>query len=215
MRSSRGSEKSASLARVLLGCTRFLLLLGLTAGCFAQNQIYYPEKEMHVPGLASVTAKSVHSADVMMASLEMVFHDSEVCCGKDSALEDSLQYVDPKSLKDAAGKLQGRHVLSDGRVTTVTAEYLTPDQAVAGHLIAMMRAGHAALMEWNGRVYVVDGLTYTESVDQDSGSIMYIVHKFLLEDARYEDEKRTVVFDRTTEDISKVQGVLFLGAKTE
>jgi hypothetical protein len=46
-----------------------------------------------------------------------------------------LQSSDPKSLKDSAGKLQGRHLLSDGRPLMVTVEYLTPDQINAGHLI--------------------------------------------------------------------------------
>jgi hypothetical protein len=198
---------------------KLTLMLCFVAGCFAHGQTYYPEKEVHV-NLPAVTARSVHSADVLAASLEMVFHDKVVCCGRDSALEDALQYVDAKSLKDVSSKLQGRHVLSDGRATTVTAEYLTPDQVGAGHMIAMMQAGHAALMQWNGRVYVVDGLTYAESVSAPSdqgggGELVYVVHKFLLEDPRYGDEKRAVVFDRTTEDISKVQGLLFLQATTE
>jgi len=38
---------------------------------------------------------------------------------------------------------------------------------------------------------------------------MYI-HKFLLWDTRFSDSRRTVVFDRETEDPGKVQGLLFL-----
>jgi hypothetical protein len=144
--------------------------------------------------------------------LEIIFNDKEVCCGKNSALEDSVQSSDPKSLKDIASKLQGRHLLSDGRPITVTTEYLTPDQVNAGHLIYMIAANHAPLMMWNSHLYVVYGVTYVETVDNSDGSIAYAVHKFLLQDVRFSDSRRSVSFDRLTEDPTKVQGVLFLQA---
>jgi hypothetical protein len=148
---------------------------------------------------------------VLAASLEIVFKDKEVCCGKDSALEDSVQSADPKSLKDIASKLQGRHLLSDGRPIMVTAEYLTPDQVSAGHLIYMLAANHAPLMLWNLRLYVVDGASYVETIDPDGG-VYYVTHKFFLQDTRFSDSRREVSFDRVTEDASKVQGLLFLRA---
>jgi hypothetical protein len=136
----------------------------------------------------------------------------EVCCGKNSALENSVESSDAKSLKDIASKLQGRHLLSDGRPIMVTAEYLTPDQVNAGHLIYMLTEKHAPLMMWNSHLYVAEGVTYVETVDNSNGAVAYAIHKFLLQDARFSDSRREVFFDRVTEDASKVQGLLFLQA---
>ena len=86
--------------------------------------------------------------------------------------------ADPKSLKDIASKLQGRHILSDGRPIMVAAEFLTPDQVNAGHLMYVIREKHAPLMESNSRVYVVYGVTYV-AVDDSSGvGIAYTIQKF-------------------------------------
>jgi hypothetical protein len=183
----------------------------LALGCLAHGQASYPEQEIHIHDLPALTAQSTHAFDVLAASLEIVFNDKEVCCGKNSALEDSIQSADPKSLKDIAGKLQGRHLLSDGRAITVTAEYLTPDQVTAGHLIYMLAANHAPLILWNLHLYVVDGVSYVESIDPDGG-VSYVTHKFFLQDTRFSDSRRGVSFDRVTEDASKVQGLLFLRA---
>jgi hypothetical protein len=184
----------------------------LASGGFSFGQVAYPEQEVRVHDLPAVTAKSPHAGDVLAASLEMLFRDKEVCCGKDSALDDSLQRVDPKSLKDIGDRLQGRHLLSDGRPIVVTVEYLTPDKVEAGHVIAMMTTQRAALMMWNSHLYVVEGVTYVETLDSTTGSDSRAVHKFLLQDARYSDSRREVSFDRLTEDLSKVQGLLFVQA---
>ena len=176
------------------------------------QQVAYPEQEVRVQDLPSLTARSPHAADVLATSLEILFNDKEVCCRKNSALEDSIESADPKSLKDIASKLQGRHLLSDGRAIMVTTEFLTPDQVSAGHLIAMIRNQHASLMMWNSRVYVLEGVTYVGTVDYSTNETAYAVHKFVLQDVRFSDSRRAVTFDRLTEDASKVQGVLFVEA---
>jgi hypothetical protein len=58
----------------------------------------------------------------------------------------------------------------------VTAEYLTPDQVNASHLIYMLAANHAPLMMWDSHLYVVDGLKYADNVDSD-GRVFYVTHK--------------------------------------
>jgi hypothetical protein len=189
---------------------------GVVASCLAvgwtYGQVAYPEQEVRVPNLPALTARSPHAADVLATSLEILFNDKEVCCGKDSALEDSLESADPKSLKDIGGKLQGRHLLNDGRAMTVTTEFLTPDQVNAGHLITMIRNPRAALMEWNNHLYVVYGVTYVGTVDYSTNETAYAVHKFLLQDVRFSDSRRAVSFDRLAEDAGKVQGLLFVQA---
>ena len=88
----------------------------LASACFASAQVAYPEQELRINDLPALTARSTHSSDALATSLEIIFNNKEICCGKDSALEDSVQSADPKSLKDIATKLQGRHLLSDGDV---------------------------------------------------------------------------------------------------
>jgi len=177
-----------------------------------QGQTTNPEQEVRLQDLPSLTARSVHAADVLAASLEIVFNHKQICCGKNSALEDSVERSDPKSLKDIADRMKGRHLLSDGRPITVTTEYLTPDQVNAGHLILMLTQKHAPLMMWNSHLYVVSGVSYVETVDSSNTAVGYAIHKFFLQDARFSDSRRAVIFDRLTEDAGKVEGLLFLQA---
>ncbi|MGA9545943.1 MAG: hypothetical protein WBQ85_20375 [Candidatus Sulfotelmatobacter sp.] len=205
------SDKTARSGFIFAISCVVALCPSLCCLAYAQ-QVAYPEQEVRVSDLPPLTARSPHAAEVLATALEILFNDKEVCCGKNSALEDSLESADPKSLKDIASKLQGKHLLSDGRAIMVTTEYLTPDQVNAGHLIAMIRNQRPALMIWNSLVYVLYGVTYVGTVDYSSNETAYAVHKFLLQDVRFSDSRRAVTFDRLTEDATKVQGLLFVEA---
>ena len=52
-------------------------------------------------------ARSHDQTDVHLTSLATVIHDREICCGKDSALEDSAEAAAPKSLQQIAAKMAG------------------------------------------------------------------------------------------------------------
>ena len=185
-------------------------------GC-AHGQVLYQDQVLEVRDLPSLMARSPHRADVILTSLDTIFHDREVCCGKDSALEDSAGAADPKSLKDVASKLQGRHLLGDGRPIMVTATYSTTDAVNSGMLITWFQNQHAALMRWNGHTYVVRGIVYIwiENGTAESTQTSTVVLKFLLWDTRYSDSRREVVFNRDTDDLSKVEGFLFVDAKPQ
>jgi hypothetical protein len=87
------------------------------------------------------------------ASLETIIDDRSVCCGKDSALEHSLQRTDPMGVKEVAAKLQGRHLLSDGRAIEITAEYVDRSAVDSFKLISTLQHQQAAPpMEWNPHV---------------------------------------------------------------
>lgn len=172
------------------------------------SQIVSGDKEISAHGVAPVKARSTDALDVLKASLEMVLQDKDVCCGKDSALEDTLERVDPHSLQDIANKIQGRHLLSDGRPIKVSVEYLSPDQINAGHMLLMLGHNHVVLIAWDSHVYLLDGMTYVESADSD-GNITYVIHTFSMQDPRYEGARRRVIFDRTKQDPAKIQGMLF------
>lgn len=205
--------RSTPRSSFLLAAT-FILAGGLAVCGHAQGQVLNQDQEIFVHNLPSLTAHSQDPSDILLASLETAFHDQDVCCGKNSALQDSALAADPKSLKDIAEKLEGRHLLSDGRPIKVTAEYVESDAISGGPLIAMVLNEHAALIQWNSHLYVLHGIVYrwTESGDPTSGSMtrMTVIHKLLLWDVRFSDSRRDVVFDRTTDDLSKMRGLLFL-----
>lgn len=194
------------------GWSRAPVLVVLAIAFFPHSsaQVLYQDQEIEVHDLPTLTARSHDPADVLVASLDTVFHDREICCGRDSALEDAVAAADPKSLKDIAAKIGGRHLLSDGRPITIQATYLAPENVRSADPLAnMMQDHHAPLILWNSHLYVVDGMDYRRTADENGGIMVYI-HKLLLWDTRYSDSRRNVVFDRTTEDPATVQGLLFL-----
>ncbi len=203
-----------------LRCCRFgfwvtanSLGLCLALGGFASGQILNEDNEIQVHDLPSLMARTPHSSSVLLSSLDTVFHDHDVCCGRDSALGESAEAADPHSLKDVASKLDGRHLLGDGRPIKVNAKYVNTDAMNSGEIITTIANQHAPLMEWNSHIYVVRGVVFfwTAYGGGDQGyTPVTVIRKFLLWDARYSDSRREVVFDRETEDLNTVQGLLFL-----
>lgn len=187
-----------------------LMVSCLAYGQSNQSDQNRPNQEVRVTGLRTLVARSHEPSDVLLTSLDTIIHERSVCCGKDSALEDSAQRADPASLKDIAAKLQGRHLLSDGRPIMITAEYLEPSAIGPSMLIATLRDKHALLLEWNSRFYVCYGVTYWEYYDADSGGEVDTISTLLLLDTRYADARREAVFSRATDDWSKVQGMLWV-----
>lgn len=203
--------KPRCFGSALLVLGRCVVVSCLAVGCFAYGQVYYPNQEVRIGDLPALTAKSRNASDVLAASVEIIFRDKEVCCGKNSALEDSVQSADPMSLKDVGNKLQGRHLLSDGRPIMVTAEYVPAASVNSGGLIFALTEKRAPLMEWNSHLYVVYGMIYNTTYSPEGGRMDSIL-KILLLDARFSDERRKVSFDRQTDDWGKVQGLLMLKA---
>lgn len=191
---------------VLVSCG-VLACLVLCSPSYGQ---YYPDQSLEIHNLPSLTSRTHDPTDVLLTSLDTILHDRDLCCGKDSALVDSAQAADPKSLKEIAGKLGGRHLLGDGRPIRIETEFLTPDQVVAGHLVTELVLNRAPLMMWNSHLYVVHGIIFASSVDYSTGITAYVIQKFLLWDVRYSDARREVAYDREKEDPAKVQGILFV-----
>jgi hypothetical protein len=192
------AEKVAAVCFGLAWCS---------VACVAQVQTYPSIEEVRVSGLPSLMARSHDPSDVLLTSLDTILHDRGVCCGKDSALVDSAEKADPSSLKDVAAKLQGRQLLSDGRPIMVTTQFMELDAVNSGLLITTLHEKHAMLFEWNSHLYVCYGISYRRDVDYASGAETDTVLKFLLLDTRYSDSRRQTVFDRATDDSSKVQGL--------
>lgn len=73
---------------IIKGLSRCILASWLSVCCFGQT--YYPSQEVRINDLPSLTAKSRNPSDVLASAVEIILHDRKACCGKDSALEDSV-----------------------------------------------------------------------------------------------------------------------------
>jgi len=186
----------------------------LALSCLAQDQptdtcyLYLANEEARVTNLPSLTAPSKDTSAVMATAVEMVLHDKNLCCGKDSILEDSV-LSEPRSLKELGTKLQGRHTLSDGHALVVSADYFPQGSINAGSVIGALQDQRAPLLEWKSHVYVVYGAVFAETRCQ-SGARQYSIVKLLLQDPRFSDQRREAVFNRAADDLAKVQGLLTL-----
>ena len=206
--------KVRSLYSVLAGLVALWGLSGIgTNPVF--GQVFDKDLETRVDTLPTLVARSKDPMDVLLTALAIVFRDKEICCEKDSALGDQVRTADPKSLQDVASKLNGRHLLSDGRPFMVTADYMAPEAMNSGTLISMMTAQRAGLMQWNAHLYVVDGVIYRWIIigDDPPSAPMTVIHKFLLRDPRFTDQRQKVEFNRSSDDITKIGGLLFVQTK--
>jgi hypothetical protein len=204
------SVRRSVFLTVTLTATMSVAILSLALNGSARGQHTYNPDGVRVSDLPKLMARTSEPSDVLMTSLDTIVHDREVCCGKDSALEDGVQRADPASLPDIAAKLQGRHLLSDGRPIIVTAQYVAPEAINASLLIETLLQKHAMLMMWKSHLYVLYGVNYVEDYDRETGRGTDNVTKLLLIDTRYSDARRSLEFDRQTDDWSKVQGVVWV-----
>jgi hypothetical protein len=177
---------------------------------FARGQVLDQDQEIDIHDLPALTARSHDPSDVLRSSLAIAFHDKEICCGKDSALEDAVAAADPDSWKDIAAKLAGRHLLSDGRPIRVTAEYFGPEAMGAPQLIRTILDNHPLLIKWSSHFYVVRGIVYRWIGDESSMTTTLV--KLLLVDPRYSDSRREVAFTRGSDDPAKIEGFLLVTA---
>lgn len=191
---------------------RGLLLCLIVSALFGQDvSPGYPtvqaNQEIRVADLPRLTARTRERSDVLLTSLDIIFHNHEICCGRDSALEDSAQRADPRSIKDIVAKVQGRHLLGDGRPITVNVTDMMPYSPNPTAIVDALAKNQAMLLMWNSRLYVLVGVLYDESYYRD-GTRTDTINKFYLLDTRYSDGRREVTFTRTKDDWNDVQGLL-------
>jgi hypothetical protein len=195
----------------------FALASCLAHGQENRNSVFLANQEVRVTNLPSLTAPSTHRSAVLATALEIILHDQAVCCGKDSALEDAVLYStlsDPVSLKELSTRLQGRHTLSDGRAIVMTSEYVPQSSISPGLIVATLRDQHALLIEWKSHLYVLYSATFDETRDLGSGERDYAIRKLFLLDPRFSDQRRETEFNRETDDLGAVQGLLTVKAVT-
>ena len=162
-------------------------------------------QQVRVPDLPLLTAPSDQAATVLATALEITLHNRTICCAKGSALEDVF-LSDPQSLKDLGSTLQGGGGWSD-HPPILHVEYLAPQALENGLVLAALLSHRASLIQWKSHFYIVNGVAFDETV-YSSGRRQYAIHKFLLWDPRFSDERREREFQIGTDDWEKVQGVL-------
>lgn len=189
------------------------LMLCLLSIAYSQESTPYPtiqpNQEVRVPNLRTLRARTTDRSDVLLTSLDIILHDHEICCGRDSALEDSAGAADPRSMRDIISKLQGRHLLADGRPITVSVVDLAPSAHNPIAIIDTLRDKKALLFMWNSRLYVLYGALFDEAL-YVSGGRTETINKLFLLDPRYSDSRREVSFDRSSDDWDKVDGLLLV-----
>ena len=196
------------------------LLLCLVVSALYGQEVYsnyptiHPNQEIRVSDLPRLKARTRDRSDVLLTSLDIIFHNHEICCGRDSALEDSAQQADPRSMKDIVAKLQGRHLLGDGRPITVNVTDMMPYSPNPTAIVDALAKKQALLLMWNSRLYVMAGVLYDESYYQD-GTTTDTINKFYLLDTRYSDGRREVTFTRLKDDWNDVQGLLLFSFSTQ
>ena len=170
-------------------------------------------KEMQVSNMHFVSAGFSHPIAELSAALETMLANPDICCGKKSSLVDVVAACESCSLRELGTKLAGRHVLPDGRPFLVSADYepkstTGPADPVVPKILLSIHAQHPLLLRLDSHLYVIYGVTYTEAVPADNqGAGLDTIEKLqLFEPAT----GKSMVFDRTKDDWSKVEGVLTL-----
>jgi len=173
----------------------------ISSGWFLNNQ------EVRVANLPLLTAPSAEPSAVLATALETILPDRDVCCGKDSGLEDAVLSA-PSSLKELSAKLQGRHVLGDGLSIVVRAWYFPKSSLDPNLTITTLKNQQPMLLKWKSHIYVLYGATYDETRYYNGGSV-FVIHKLWLLDPRYSDRRRETELN-ATDDWTKIQGILAL-----
>jgi hypothetical protein len=190
-------------------------LLSLVSLAYGQDvppssPVVKPNQEIRVAHLPRLAARSPDPSYVLLTSLDIIFHDHAICCARDSALGDSAAAADPGSVKDIIAKLQGRHLLSDGRPLMISVLDLAP-QATRnpGTVVNALSNKRPMLLMWNSHLYVLYGALFDEAQYAD-GTLADSINQLFLLDPRYSDSRREVSFTRDKDDWNQVEGLLLL-----
>lgn len=191
------------MSKLRVACILFLLV----AASFGQSS-----QSARVSGLHFQIAHSPDEA--MSAAVATILSDPEVCCGRGSSLEDLTNFIN-RDLQQTAAKLQGRHVLPDGRPYILGARFYATrpsDGSIpAGSvLLSTLQSNHPLLMIWKHELYVAYGANYSEQVvqDPDGGSVIRdTVERLQLFDPV---SGHHVSFDPSKDNWDQVEGVVTL-----
>jgi hypothetical protein len=195
-----------------------LLFITIVSCCLDANSqenglgpyVFLPNQEVRVVALPSAVAASPSEADVLTANVATAMLERDVCCGRNSALEDRIPSAKGLSLRELGEKLRGKAYLDDGSPILVADQYWSGASIRADDIISSLMAQHPLLMNWNDQPYVLYGAVFDEYRYYESGYRVHVIRTLLLVDTRFSDRRRYVSFNRQTDDWGKVTGVLAL-----
>src|SRR5450631_2871925 len=172
------------MTNLIFRCLALLCMVSLLA--LAQdvppppNRVFLRNQVVFVTNLPVLKAPSDDASAVLATALETVLHDKDLCCGKDSSLGDAV--LSAASLKELSAKLEGKHVLGDGRSIMVHAEYFPQIPALARPIVKTLMDQQSMLLEWNSRVYVLYGANFDEIRQYNPDDWIFTILKFSLFD---------------------------------
>jgi hypothetical protein len=200
------------VAKIVFSCSALVCAAPLSA--FAQEvpsqptRAFLPNQAVVVANLPLLKAPSAERPAVVATALETMLRDKEVCCGKNSALENAV--LSAGSLKELSANLQGRHVLGDGRPVMVRTEYFPQSSTSARLIVKTLMDQQPMLLEWKSRVYVLYGANFDEIRQYNPDDWLFTIHKLLLLDVRFSDQQREIEFNNPSDDWKIIQGLMTL-----
>ena len=191
--------------------TLLLLVFSCSVNANGQSEgegyVFHANQELRVAPLPTVVADSTSESAVLAASVATAVMERDVCCGRNSALED--QVGTKLSLRALGERLRGKHYLDNGSPILVADQYWSGASVNAENIIGSLMAQRPLLMDWNGHLYVLYGAVF-DDYRYYSGADVHVIHTLLLVDTRFSDDRRYVTFNRQTDDWGKVTGLLAL-----
>jgi len=191
--------------------TLLLLVFSCSVNANGQSEgegyVFHANQELRVAPLPTVVADSTSESAVLAASVATAVMERDVCCGRNSALED--QVGTKLSLRALGERLRGKHYLDNGSPILVADQYWSGASVNAENIIGSLMAQRPLLMDWNGHLYVLYGAVF-DDYRYYSGADVHVIHTLLLVDTRFSDDRRYVTFNRQTDDWGKVAGLLAL-----
>jgi hypothetical protein len=176
------------------------------------SYVFHPNQEVRVAALPSVVAASTSESATLAASVATAVMERDVCCDRNSALEDQVASSGKLSLKDLGEKLRGKYYLSSGLPILVDEQYWPAASVNPEGIIGSLMAQRPLLMLWNDRLYVMYGAIFDE-YKYYSGANVHVIRTLLLVDTRFSDQRRYVSFNRQSDDWGRVTGLLALTIK--
>jgi len=100
---------------------------------------FHPNQEARVESLPPALAASKSESAVLAASVAIAIMEPDVCCGRNSVLEDQVASATGLSLRQVGEKLRGKHYSGDGLPIVVADQYWSGASVTAEEIIATFR----------------------------------------------------------------------------